>query len=149
MSSFRNASRLCIAAALLVSATALGAPAVASERVYFATTAEPRLPSCDSSSVQSAVAGHIASADTLYYGGRTIAGIERIAEVAYKADGVSPVARRYCSGVATLSDGSRHSLHYALVEYGSFTGLTWGVDACLDDLDRWRVHDGICRTVRP
>lgn len=149
MSSFRFASRLCIAAAMLVSATTLGTPVSASERVYFATTAEPRLPSCDSSSVQSAVAGHIASADTLYYGGRTITGIDRIAEVAYKADGVSPVARRYCAGVATLSDGSRHSLHYALVEYGSFSGLTWGVDACLDDLDRWRVHDGICRTVRP
>lgn len=149
MFSSRIASRLCIAAAMLVSATALGAPAVASERVYFATTAEPRLPSCDSVSVQSAVAGHIASADTLYYGGRTITAIDRIAEVAYKADGISPVARRYCAGVATLTDGSRHSLHYALVEYGSFTGLTWGVDACLDDLDRWRVHDGICRTVRP
>ncbi|WP_208983810.1 hypothetical protein [Pannonibacter carbonis] len=142
-------SHLCIVATLLAIASALALPVQAQEQVYFSSTAEPRLPACDSPAVQSAVAGRVASADALYYAGRTITVIDRIAEVAYKANGISPLARRFCTGIATLSDGSRHTVHYALVEHGSFVGMSWGVDACLNGLDRWHVRDASCRTVRP
>ncbi|WP_439528911.1 cytoplasmic protein [Pannonibacter sp.] len=142
-------SHLCFVACLLATASGLALPVQAQEQVYFSSTAEPRLPACDSPAVQSAVAGRVASADALYYGGRTITVIDRIAETAYKANGISPLARRFCTGIATLSDGSRHTVHYALVQHGGFVGLSWGVDACLNGLDRWYVHDASCRTVRP
>lgn len=142
-------TRLCIVATLMATALGLALPVQAQEQVYFSSSAEPRLPACDSPAVQSAVAGRIASADALYYAGRTITVIDRIAEGAYKANGISPLARRFCTGIATLSDGSRHTVHYALVEHSSFIGVSWGVDACLNGLDRWYVHDASCRTVRP
>ncbi|NBN63296.1 cytoplasmic protein [Pannonibacter tanglangensis] len=144
-----QATCLAVAALLLSGATLSGTAVQAQERVYFAVTSEPRLPACSDASVQGAVAGRVASADAIYYGGRTITGIERIAEVGYRADGISPLARRYCSGIATLSDGSRHGVHYALVEYNGFASVGWRVDACLEGLDRWHVHNGGCRTVRP
>jgi hypothetical protein len=128
----------------------VSAPAMAEEyRVYFSFSGEKRLPDCTAASVKSAVAGSIARANKDYYGGRTIMSVDQINEVSYRANGVSPVARRYCRGKASLSDGSLHSLHYMVEEHAGFVGLSWNVEACLSPLDKWRVYGAHCSTVRP
>lgn len=118
------------------------------ERVYFGWSGD-YLPACDSGSAQRAVARQIARAVPSYYDGLEIKLIEEIRESDFTIRRPSPVGRRYCNGVATLSDDTRHRIYYALVQYDGFLGLSWGVKACLDGLDKFRVYDGECRTVRP
>jgi len=132
-------------------ALTLAAPAAlaSDNRAYFSWNKDPRLPECGSASVQAAVAGTLARARTDYAGGRTITGIDRISEVAYRENSVSPLARRFCRGTASLSDGSVHSVHYKLVEHAGFVGVSWAVEACLAPLDRWRVYGAYCSTTRP
>ncbi|ADZ69652.1 hypothetical protein [Polymorphum gilvum] len=142
-------SRAMRALALAVLAASLAGPALATERVYFSWNTEPRLPACDEGSVRSAVAGTFARADADYYGGRMIVTLDRVAEVSPRPGGVSPLARRYCEGRATLTDGSVRRVYYKLVEHAGFVGLSWNVEACLAGLDKWYVHDARCRTVRP
>jgi hypothetical protein len=139
---------------LILSALTLGAsvaaPAMADDnRVYFSFSGEKRLPDCTAASVQSAVAGSVARARKDYYGGRTILNIDGIREVGYRANGVSPVARRYCNGKASLSDGSVQSVHYMVEEHAGFVGVSWNVEACLAPLDQWRVYGAYCSTARP
>lgn len=126
------------------------APAAADDtRVYFSFSGEKRLPDCTAASVQSAVAGSIARARKDYYEGRTILNIDRIIEVGYRENGVSPVARRFCSGTASLSDGSLQAVHYMVEEHAGFVGVSWNVEACLAPLDKWRVYGAYCSTIRP
>lgn len=125
-------------------------PAVADDfRAYWSFGGDNRLPECTAASVQSAVAGSVARAKQDYYGGRTILGIDNIAEVAYRANGISPLARRYCRGKANLSDGSYQSVHYLVEEHAGFVGVSWNVEACLAPLDKWRVYGAYCSTTRP
>lgn len=127
-----------------------GSSALATDnRAYFSWNKDPRLPDCTAGSVQAAVAGTVARARDSYAGGRTITGIERIQEVQYRDNDVSPLARRYCRGTANLSDGSVHSVHYKLVEHAGFVGIGWAVEACLAPLDKWRVYGAYCSTTRP
>ncbi len=118
------------------------------ERVYFGWSGDT-LPACDSGSAQRAVARQISRAVTSYYDGREIKNIEDIRETGFLIRQPSPVGKRYCNGIATLTDDTRHRIYYALVQYDGFLGLSWGVSACLDGLDKYRVYDGECRTVRP
>ncbi|WP_298985417.1 cytoplasmic protein [uncultured Roseibium sp.] len=135
---------------VLTACASLATPAIADEhRAYFSFGGEPRLPDCTAGSVQSAVAGSVAKARKDYYGGRTILSIEEITEVAYRANDVSPLARRFCRGKASLSDGSYQSVHYMVEEHAGFVGVSWNVEACLAPLDKWRVYGAYCSTARP
>ncbi|MBG6208389.1 hypothetical protein IWQ49_003049 [Labrenzia sp. EL_126] len=130
--------------------TAFVVPSVADEnRAYWSLSGKKRLPDCTASSVQSAVAGSVARAKKDYYGGRTILGINEIREVAYHVNGVSPLARRYCTGEASLSDGSLQHLHYLIEENAGFVGVSWNVETCLAPLDKWHVYGAHCSTARP
>ncbi len=125
-------------------------PVAASEdRVYFSWGGEPRVPECLDNSVQSAVSARVARAYSGYYDGRVIVGIDRIVETAYELGTPSPLARRFCEGRATLSDGTETYVFYKVVEHAGFVGIRWNVEACLSGLDRWHVYDAYCRTVRP
>ncbi|WP_417686418.1 cytoplasmic protein [Roseibium sp.] len=138
-------------AALICSAVlaSLTVSAMAENRVYFSHNRDPRLPECTSESVQSAVAGTLARAQISYADGRTITAIDRITEVAYRENGISPLARRYCRGTATLTDGTSRTVHYRLEEHAGFVGVRWNVEACLSPLDKWHVYGAYCSTVRP
>lgn len=138
-----------IACALTLCATFSGAAQAEENRAYFSFGKEPRLPDCSASSVQSAVTGSVARARKDYNGGRTILAIDDIKEVAYRVNGISPLARRYCSGRASLSDGSRYSVYYLVEEHAGFVGVSWNVEACLAPLDKWHVYGGQCSTARP
>lgn len=119
------------------------------KRVYFSHNSEPRIPTCEDSSVKNAVKRQIAAAIPLYYDDRRIDDMLKIRQSGYWVGRPSPLARRYCHAQAILSDGSHQTLYYQVTEHSGFLGLSWGVDACLQGLDRWRVFDGNCRRVRP
>jgi hypothetical protein len=135
--------------ALAMAAAFYASGAAAENRAYFSFHKDPRLPECSAASVQSAVAGTLARAQVDYAGGRTITGITKIRETRYQVNGVSPLARRYCRGTASLSDGSVRAVHYLVEENAGFVGVSWNVEACLAPLDKWRVYGAYCSTTRP
>jgi len=135
--------------ALAMAAAFYASGAAAENRAYFSFHKDPRLPECSAASVQSAVSGTLARAQVDYAGGRTITGISKIREVSYRENGISPLARRYCRGTASLSDGSIRSVHYLVEENAGFVGVSWNVEACLAPLDKWHVYGAYCSTTRP
>ncbi len=118
------------------------------DRVYFGWSGD-YLPACDSRRAQRAVMRRVARAYRSYYDGRRIKLLEDIRESGFSIRSPSPVGRRYCNGTATLTDDTRYRVYYALVQYDGFLGLSWSAEVCLDGLDKFRVYDGDCRTVRP
>lgn len=119
------------------------------EPVYTEPVADQPIPNCLDASVQRAVSRRVARAYPGYYDGRTITTMDGVVETAYEIGTPSPLARRYCEGHATLSDGNMHRVYYKVIEHQGFVGISWDVEACLAGLDRWRVYDGYCRTARP
>ncbi|WP_310619007.1 hypothetical protein [Flexibacterium corallicola] len=117
-------------------------------KVYFSLGGENRLPSCDSMWTMYFVKSAIGNAVYPYYGGLRVRGVEHIKETGYRLGNPSPVARRYCAGTANLSNGTQRAIYYKIIEHDGFLGLLWGVEACLLGLDKFRVYDGKCRTVR-
>ena len=54
-----------------------------------------------------------------------ILGIDRIREVAFRPWAGAPqaVPRRFCNGVARVSDGTKHAIHYSILENTGWLGL--------------------------
>lgn len=115
----------------------------------FAAPEPDRLPGCEAAAVQHAAMARIAAADQGYRGGITISSIDHVSEAGYAMPLGSPLAQRYCTGKATLSNGSRQTVYFRVGEGRGLLGLTWGVQACLPGLDKWHVHDGWCHAIRP
>lgn len=58
------------------------------------------------------------------------------------------VRRGYCAADSIMSNGSRHTVYYA-IEFGvGFASMGNYVDFCVLGLDPWHVHDEACRAVR-
>lgn len=65
----------------------------------------------------------------------------------------SPIPRRWCYAPVVLSDGTRSTAYWRIDHGAGFAssglaGLHDRVESCVLGRDRWRVHDGTCRTVR-
>lgn len=80
-----------------------------------------------------------------------IVGIDRIKEVTFRPWQGAPEAipRRFCNGVARVSDGSSHAIHYSILETSGWLGIGWGVEWCVVGLDRNWAYNPSCRMARP
>jgi hypothetical protein len=74
---------------------------------------------------------------------------ERVQETAFRpwADGTIP--RRYCSAVATVSDGRKHRVNYSIGEDTGMIGMSWGVEWCVVGLDRDWANNPACKMAQP
>jgi hypothetical protein len=81
-----------------------------------------------------------------------IVGIEDVRETAFRpwATGApDAIPRRFCSGVATVSDARKRPVHYWIGEDTGMIGAKWGVEWCIVGLDRnWAYNPG-CAMARP
>ena len=78
-----------------------------------------------------------------------IMGIDRVREIAFRPWAADTIPRRFCSGLADVSDGKRRVIYYSVNETGSWLGAGWGVEWCVVGLDRnWAYNPG-CRMARP
>ncbi|SHM28936.1 hypothetical protein [Roseibium suaedae] len=141
--------RTLLAAALCLGAATPISGALAADAPYYGPADTSRLPACEAASVQAAVGGRLAQ--EAHYSGNphTVTGLDGVRELANHTNGISPLERRYCTGLARLTDGSQHTVYYKLEEYAGFVGLSWNVEACLASFDRWHVYGASCSTVRP
>jgi hypothetical protein len=172
--SLRRCSRPLAGALLFAGAVALSGPAAA-DWLGGGTPqpVEKRVPPCDDASVQAKLVKSIASADPRYYG-VTVKELKHIQQSALVDNKDSPLARRYCTARLELAplpanlaagkappknvlfDGEpaptlphERYAFYMVEERAGFVGISWNVEVCISGLDRWRVYDGQCETVRP
>jgi hypothetical protein len=78
-----------------------------------------------------------------------IVGVENIHETAMMPWAAQSIPRRYCSGLAVINDGARHPLFYSIAEDTDLIGNGWGVNFCVDGLDRNWAYNPDCRAAKP
>jgi hypothetical protein len=78
-----------------------------------------------------------------------IRGIDRIREAAFRPWDAQTIPRRFCNGIVHISDGSRHTVHYSILETGGWLGIGWGVEWCIVGLDRNWAYNPSCLMARP
>ena len=59
------------------------------------------------------------------------------------------VPRRFCTAVAAVSDGHKHTVNYSIAEDAGMIGMTWGVEWCVVGLDRNWAYNPACKMARP
>jgi hypothetical protein len=78
-----------------------------------------------------------------------IVGIENIQETAMMPWAAQSIPRRYCSGTVVINDSTRHPLFYSIAEDTGMIGMDWGVNFCVDGLDRNDAYNPHCRSAKP
>jgi hypothetical protein len=58
------------------------------------------------------------------------------------------IRRDYCVADSVMTNGSAHSVFYAIEYDVGFASIGNYVDFCVLGLDPWHIHDEACRTVR-
>lgn len=106
------------------------------------------VPACDDPRVVRAAKRFVARAEDVYTTAE-IADLALIREQPQPFANPSPLARRYCTGIATLARGTRTEAYWFVEEDSGFVGIPWKVYVCLMGHDDWRVYDGRCRVARP
>jgi hypothetical protein len=78
-----------------------------------------------------------------------ITGYGRIHETAFRPWQSDNIPRRYCSADVALSDGTRRTVHFSIIEDGGFASYSQGVEWCVVGLDRNWAYNPACRAARP
>src|ERR1700680_905528 len=73
----------------------------------------------------------------------------RIHETAFRPWQSDNIPRRYCSGDVMLSDGKLRTVHYSIIEDGSFAGYKQGVECGVTGLDRNWAYNPACKAAKP
>lgn len=145
----------CLGYLLVASALVLGAltPATAAnlleKSIYMIG---PRydgvLPPCEAG--LSTIASRFAQKEgTFWNSSLQITGFDAVRETAFRPWASQTIPRRYCTAVAFVSDGSRHTVHYSIGEDTGMIGVTWGVEWCVVGLDRNWAYNPACKMARP
>jgi hypothetical protein len=79
----------------------------------------------------------------------TIERFDRIHETAFRPWVEGAIPRRYCSGVALISDGVWRPVHFSIIEDGGMIGHSWGVEFCIAGIDRNWAYNPSCKLARP
>lgn len=128
---------------------ALARPMVPAERREYSFSGQ--LPACNDPMVLGTISSRFQSREDRYWdSGLAIAAYDRIAEVGMRSPGMDFIPRRYCMARAVFNDGSARKVNYAIVEKMGWLGvLGFGVQWCVDGLDRNRAFGDECRAALP
>jgi hypothetical protein len=108
------------------------------------------LPACDHRGALDRIIANFHTKEIRFWNSELrIVGIENIQETAMQPWAAQSIPRRYCSGTAVINDGARHPLWYSIAEDTGMIGMTWGVNFCVDGLDRNDAYSPACRAARP
>ena len=113
---------------------------------------DANIPGCQDNDVLAMVANQFAEKEVTYWNTNlTILSFDKIQRTAWRPYGLDFIPKRYCSAVATTSDGVRRRVDYSVRESLGLIGATWGVDFCVHGLDRnlAYAYATACRMARP
>jgi hypothetical protein len=107
------------------------------------------LPPCDHAGALARIASRFAQKERRYWNSAlTIDGFERVRETAYLPWAHDTIPRRYCRALALVSDGKPRPVYYSIGEDTGMIGRSWGVDWCVDGLDRNLAYNPHCKMAR-
>ena len=111
----------------------------------------PDMPACADPGVLSDLSGRFAAREWKYWdSGLSIASFDRVAEIGYRTNGLDYVPRRYCVARAIFSDGSLRKVTYSIASDLGWLGVIgYGLQWCVDGLDRNFAYGAECRAARP
>lgn len=120
-------------------------PAEEREQSYSAS-----LPGCDDPFVLQSVASRFSTKEGRFWGSDlTIVSFEGIRQTAWRPWGLDYIPRRFCSGVANVSDGHKRRVDYSIRDGLGFLGFGWGTEACVEGLDRNYGFAPDCKEAQP
>src|SRR4051812_26932027 len=108
------------------------------------------VPLCDDPGVIGQISSKFAHKEGEFWNSALgIVGVDRIRESAFRPWAAQTIPRRFCSGIAHISDGTKRPMHYSINETGSWLGVGWGIEWCVVGLDRNWAYNPACRMARP
>lgn len=111
---------------------------------------DARIPACDSPNVLEEITSKFVEKETQYWNSSLrIVGYDHIERTAWRPYGLDYIPRRFCSAVATTSDGVRRRVDYAVRESLGYISATWDVRFCVHGLDRNFANAPGCLEARP
>lgn len=113
---------------------------------------DAQIPACQDTSVLEKISSRFAEKEAKFWNtSMTIQSYDTISRTAWRPYGLDYIPRRYCSAVATTSDGVRRRIDYSVREGLGIIGATWGIDYCVHGLDRNLAYSysTACRMARP
>ena len=109
-----------------------------------------QMPACDYPRALDRIIGNFRTKEIRFWNSQLqIVGIEHIRETAVMPWAAQSIPRRFCSGVALISDGVRHPIYYSIGEDTGMIGMDYGVNFCVVGLDRNWAYGPACRAARP
>lgn len=111
---------------------------------------DARVPACDDNWALWKIQSTFATKESRFWNSSLkLVNIENIRETAFRPWAENTIPRRFCSGVATVSDGVKRPVHYVIAEDLGMIGATFGVEWCVVGLDRNWSFNPACRMARP
>jgi len=108
------------------------------------------VPLCDDSQVLARLTSKFSEKESSYWNSNLeILGFDRIHEIAWRPWAAQTIPRRFCQGVVSISDGTRHRVSYSINETGGWLGAGWGLEWCVVGLDRNWAYNPRCQMARP
>jgi hypothetical protein len=106
------------------------------------------LPPCEAA--LDTIASRFAQKEGQYWNSNLqILDFEKVREIAFSPWAAGTIPRRFCSAVATVSDGRKHRVNYWIGEDTGMIGGSWGVEWCVAGIDRNWAYNPACKMARP
>jgi len=146
---------LCLRSLLIAMSIAIGAAAPAGAASWMEKSIYligPRydgvVPPCEAA--LNTIASRFAQKESRFWNSDLqILGFDKIRETAFRPWASETIPRRFCTAVAMVSDGRRHTVHYWIGEDTGMIGVSWGVEWCVVGLDRNWAYNPACKMARP
>lgn len=111
---------------------------------------DSNLPGCDSTLALWEIQRKFSQKEGRFWNSSlSILEIDEIHETALNPTTANTIPRRFCTGIAAVSDGVRRPVHYVIEEGLGEIGAMWGVTWCVVGIDRNWAYNPACRAARP
>lgn len=127
---------------------AIARPVVPAEKRFWSYDGE--LPPCDDPSVLSRISDRFEQKESEYWDSNLqITNYDHVKAIGVRPWGLDHIPRTFCIARATLNDKSVHEVSYSIREDLGIIGFGYGVEWCVDGLDRDFAYAPSCKEARP
>lgn len=127
---------------------ALARPVVPAEKRYYDYSGE--LPACDDAGVLDRIKDRFSAKESEYWNtSLEIVSYDHVKVIANRPFGLDHIPRNFCSARALLNDNSFHEVSYSVAEDLGIIGFGYGVEWCVQGLDRNLAFAPNCQLARP
>jgi hypothetical protein len=123
-------------------------PVVPAERRFLPFSG--RVDACDDPSVLRALTERFQIRENHYWrSGLRLLAFDEIRDHGYRTDGYDLIPRRYCQARGAFNDDKYRQVVYWIGEKQGFAGYGFGVEWCIEGLDRNYAFGPDCQAARP